>query len=95
MLRAAVNCVASHLPKGKCGEQYLISRALTKKDTLKKYMVQVVCTIHQPSSDVCAMFDNMLLLAKGRLLYCGPWTSADNHFWAAGYKCAHQLVSCK
>ncbi|EIE20498.1 hypothetical protein COCSUDRAFT_57645 [Coccomyxa subellipsoidea C-169] len=46
----------------------------------------VVCTIHQPSSDVCAMFDDMLLLAKGRLLYCGPWTSADNHFWAAGYK---------
>ncbi len=48
-------------------------------------MVQVVCTIHQPSSDVCAMFDDMLLLAKGRLLYCGPWTSADDYFWAAGF----------
>ena len=33
------------------------------------------------------MFDDMLLLAKGRLLYCGPWASANNYFWAAGYKC--------
>lgn len=48
-------------------------------------MLQVVCTIHQPSSDVCAMFDDMLLLAKGRLLYCGPWASVDDYFWAAGF----------
>ncbi|CAL8465028.1 g4563 [Coccomyxa elongata] len=62
----------------------------------------VVCTIHQPSSDVCAMFDDMLLLAKGRLLYCGPWASADDYFWAAGFTrlpfksvAEHLLCLCK
>ncbi|KAK9917341.1 hypothetical protein WJX75_003369 [Coccomyxa subellipsoidea] len=62
----------------------------------------VVCTTHQPNSDICAMFDDMLLLAKGRLLYCGPWASANNYFWAAGYKrsslksvAEHLLCLCK
>ncbi|BDA50622.1 Broad substrate specificity ATP-binding cassette transporter [Coccomyxa sp. Obi] len=62
----------------------------------------VLCTIHQPSSDVCAMFDDLLLLAKGRLLYCGPWASADEYFWAAGFRrlpyksvAEHLLCLCK
>ena len=37
----------------------------------------VVCTIHQPSSDICEMFDDLLLLAAGRLLYCGRWRGVD------------------
>ncbi|RYG44708.1 ATP-binding cassette domain-containing protein, partial [archaeon] len=35
----------------------------------------VVCTIHQPRASVLAQFDNLLLLAGGRVVYFGPtWT---------------------
>jgi ABC-type multidrug transport system ATPase subunit len=48
----------------------------------------IVCTIHQPSSDVFAMFDRVLLLAEGRLAYCGTTAGALN--FLDGYiRCKH------
>ncbi|KAJ1403806.1 hypothetical protein B484DRAFT_309781, partial [Ochromonadaceae sp. CCMP2298] len=32
----------------------------------------VVCTIHQPSEDTYALFDKLLLLAEGRVIFHGP-----------------------
>ena len=32
----------------------------------------VVCTIHQPSPDVFQLFDSILLLHAGKMVYCGP-----------------------
>jgi ABC-type multidrug transport system ATPase subunit len=45
----------------------------------------VVCTIHQPSSDICEMFDDLLLLAGGRLAYCGRWRGVDAFLSAARF----------
>jgi hypothetical protein len=47
-----------------------------------------VCTIHQPSSDICERFDDLILLSCGRMLYCGQWAAADPYFAAAGFECA-------
>jgi len=55
---------------------------------------QIVCTIHQPSSDICNMFDDLILMSCGRLLYCGSWMAADTYFADAGFKCAPAHPAC-
>lgn len=40
----------------------------------------VVVTIHQPSSEVFAMFDKVLLLAEGRVAYLGTPYDACSFF---------------
>ena len=55
-------------------------------------MSQVVCTIHQPSSDITDRFDDLLLLSGGRVVYFGPWSDAVEHFSRLGYPCAAKLL---
>lgn len=40
----------------------------------------VLCTIHQPSSEVFAMFNNLYLLARGRICYSGTTANALEYF---------------
>jgi len=40
----------------------------------------VIVTIHQPSSEVFAMFDKVLLLAEGRVAYLGVPQDACDFF---------------
>ena len=40
----------------------------------------VICTIHQPSSEVFELFDRILLMAEGRTAYLGPMGQALNFF---------------
>eukprot|EP00602_Paraphysomonas_sp_CaronLab_P009194 CAMPEP_0185032880 /NCGR_PEP_ID=MMETSP1103-20130426/21378_1 /TAXON_ID=36769 /ORGANISM="Paraphysomonas bandaiensis, Strain Caron Lab Isolate" /LENGTH=637 /DNA_ID=CAMNT_0027568947 /DNA_START=61 /DNA_END=1974 /DNA_ORIENTATION=- len=47
----------------------------------------VLCTIHQPSSEVFHLFDQAIFLASGRILYNGPVKSIVSHFSAKGYTC--------
>ena len=51
----------------------------------------IVCTIHQPSSDMFAQFDDLILLASGRLVYSGPANAALAHFAALGHQCGPQV----
>lgn len=46
----------------------------------------VVCTIHQPSSSVFAMFDKFMLLAEGRVAFLGPRVDAIPFFNSIGFK---------
>ncbi len=46
-----------------------------------------VTSIHQPRSSIFAMFDDLILLSEGRLLYNGPAQDALSHFEQHGHKC--------
>ncbi|OQV23731.1 Protein white [Hypsibius exemplaris] len=44
----------------------------------------ILCTIHQPSSEVFVMFDKLLLMAEGRVAYIGPRSEASGFFASVG-----------
>ncbi|KAL6042921.1 Broad substrate specificity ATP-binding cassette transporter ABCG2 [Balamuthia mandrillaris] len=48
----------------------------------------VITTIHQPSSAMYGMFDNVLLLADGHIVYYGPAKDAVAYFSRLGYSCS-------
>lgn len=45
----------------------------------------VVCTIHTPSSELFNMFDDLLLLGKGHVVYHGPRADAVRYFASIGH----------
>jgi len=47
----------------------------------------IICTIHQPSSEIFALFDKLLLLAKGKLVYHGEAAKSIEYFGSLGYPC--------
>lgn len=47
----------------------------------------VCASVHQPRSSIFAMFDDLCLLAEGKLLYFGPAADAIEHFSGLGYPC--------
>ncbi|KAJ8314371.1 hypothetical protein KUTeg_008932, partial [Tegillarca granosa] len=47
----------------------------------------VLCTIHQPSSEVYNFFDEVLILAEGRTAYMGPVEDSLAYFSRLGYNC--------
>lgn len=53
----------------------------------KNYNRTVIFTIHQPRSNIVALFDHLVLLAKGRAVYSGPYSSCQNYFDRIGYAC--------
>ncbi|KAK5676459.1 FAD-dependent urate hydroxylase [Elasticomyces elasticus] len=54
---------------------------------VKTYNRTVVFTIHQPRSNIVALFDQLILLAQGRTVYSGPFDKCQNYFDSIGYSC--------
>lgn len=54
---------------------------------VKNYNRTVVFTIHQPRSNIVALFDQLILLAKGRTVYSGPFEDCQSYFDNIGYTC--------
>ncbi|CAN0331964.1 unnamed protein product, partial [Hapterophycus canaliculatus] len=46
----------------------------------------VICSIHQPRSSIYAMFDDVLLLSEGRIMFQGPAGRVADFFRAKGHK---------
>ncbi|KAM3084061.1 FAD-dependent urate hydroxylase [Clarireedia jacksonii] len=53
----------------------------------KNYKRTVIFTIHQPRSNIVALFDRLLLLAKGRTVYSGEFNLCQDYFDRIGYSC--------
>lgn len=53
----------------------------------KNYNRTVIFTIHQPRSNIVALFDQLVLLAKGRVVYSGPFSGCQQYFDQIGYSC--------
>ena len=53
----------------------------------KNYNRTVIFTIHQPRSNIVALFDHLVLLAKGRTVYSGPYSACQSYFNHIGYSC--------
>ncbi|XP_059060710.1 protein scarlet-like [Achroia grisella] len=47
----------------------------------------IICTIHQPSSELMALFDKLVLLAEGRVAFAGDFSGALHFFESLGYHC--------
>ncbi|NXY79039.1 ABCG2 protein, partial [Glareola pratincola] len=47
----------------------------------------IIFSIHQPRYSIFRLFDNLTLLAAGRVLYHGPAQNAIGYFHSIGYQC--------
>jgi ABC-type multidrug transport system ATPase subunit len=54
---------------------------------VKSYNRTVVMTIHQPRSNIVALFDQLVLLAQGHTVYSGPFASCQPYFDSIGFAC--------
>ena len=45
----------------------------------------VVCSIHQPRSSIFGMFDDVMLLSEGRVMFQGPAGRVGRYFRSKGY----------
>ncbi|EAR86554.2 lipid transporter family ABC domain protein (macronuclear) [Tetrahymena thermophila SB210] len=63
-------------------------------DVLQKYAREqnknIICTIHQPSSEIFMKFDNLLLLVEGQFIYQGPCSKVIEYFAQIGFQCPFQ-----
>ena len=54
----------------------------------------VLCTIHQPSSEVFHEFDIVIFMKAGRIFYQGPVSSLNSYFASKGYNCPQDYNPC-
>ncbi|GAA98720.1 hypothetical protein E5Q_05408, partial [Mixia osmundae IAM 14324] len=53
----------------------------------RNYNRTVIFTIHQPRSNIISLFDQLLLLAKGRTVYSGSYDHCQAYFESIGHAC--------
>ncbi|KAL4512253.1 hypothetical protein ABPG72_005255 [Tetrahymena utriculariae] len=47
----------------------------------------IICTIHQPSSEIFMKFDRLILLVDGKFIYQGPKDKVIQYFASFGFQC--------
>nr|QEO19117.1 white [Mesovelia mulsanti] len=61
-------------------DSFMAQNVVTVLKSLALKGKTVVCTIHQPSSEVYSMFDKILLMAEGRVAFMGTKEQANSFF---------------
>lgn len=54
----------------------------------------VISTIHQPNSDIFEMFDRLLLIARGKIIYQNKANLSVEYFTGIGYPCPELSNPC-
>ncbi len=57
------------------------------KDMATTYGRMVISVVHQPRSSIYDMFDQLLLLSSGRVMYLGPAKQSVPYFAELGHVC--------
>ncbi|XP_044265632.1 protein scarlet isoform X2 [Tribolium madens] len=68
-------------------DSYSAQKIITMMNTMACSGKTILCTIHQPSSDIFAIFSQLILMADGRIAFMGSAASALDFFEKAGYRC--------
>ncbi|KAK4254234.1 hypothetical protein QN277_009641 [Acacia crassicarpa] len=65
---------------------YVMNRiaSLDRKDGIQR---TIIASIHQPSTEVFQLFDNLCLLSSGRTVFLGPASAASEFFASNGFPC--------
>lgn len=58
---------------------------------LAKIGKTVVATIHQPSTEIFNLFDDLMILSRGRVAYFGPAEDVVKYFANHGYQCPQYM----
>jgi ABC-type multidrug transport system permease subunit len=64
-------------------------QALSVINTLKELTregITIIISIHQPSSIIMNLIDNIILISEGQIVYCGPTDRASYYFGDIGFQ---------
>lgn len=64
-----------------------LSLCQTLKDLAESGSCTVICTIHQPQTKIFNLFDELIILNKGHIIYQGAATQVISHYAEAGFPC--------
>jgi ABC-type multidrug transport system ATPase subunit len=53
----------------------------------RDYNRTVIFTIHQPRSNIVALFDQLVVLAEGKMVYSGEFAKCQDYFDSIGSPC--------
>ena len=70
-----------------CTRAWVAAQVMVTLKDLAAEGKTVVVTIHQPRSSIFALFDDLVLLAEGALVYGGPAAEAVGYFRDQGFQC--------
>eukprot|EP00730_Choanoeca_flexa_P005423 TRINITY_DN11938_c6_g1_i16.p1 TRINITY_DN11938_c6_g1~~TRINITY_DN11938_c6_g1_i16.p1 ORF type:complete len:739 (+),score=188.31 TRINITY_DN11938_c6_g1_i16:284-2500(+) len=75
-------------------DAYNAQQTMNSLLTLSKAGRTVICTLHQPRSEIFGMMDQLMLLSEGYTMYFGPAKEAPAYFDQQGYPCPKSYNPC-
>jgi ABC-type multidrug transport system ATPase subunit len=57
------------------------------QEMTKRCNITVLCSLHQPRTEIFKLFDQLLLMSIGRNMYFGPASEASAYFTTLGFPC--------
>ena len=68
-------------------DSFMAESIVTLMGKLAKADRTILCTIHQPTSELFSLFDRVCLVSEGEIAYMGESAAALNYFTRAGLPC--------